>query len=935
MAGVMIDIPGVGPVEAKNAATEATLKEILKALKGQSTGGGAPSAGGGGASGGAGGAGGGAGGAGFFTKAAGGAGKAIYGVGKAAGMVAGGLGKIATGAGFVVGKMANLAEQGFATADKLAKMGNSAEDAADIFAGIPILGTVFKAVASAADKMVAAYTTAAASGATFGGSISQFAASASAAGMNLKEFGDLIRSNGVGMLGFGATTEEGATRFAQVSKSLRTTASDLYALGYTTADINGGLAKYGQLLKLQGQQGGKTNAELAAGAKRYLTEMDMLAKITGEERSAKEEQMKQLATDAQFRMFLAGKDEKVGEDFRNMIGSFGPKLGGFVKDYMATGTLTTEANQKLAAMLGGDVMNEMSRLRQKLVNNQRLTDEEQDRLKSIMKKAADANSKNAGAALAASRDMDDASAGLIEAMGLEENAHKKARDSQAKSAKSGDGFNEKMQKMQQTLSQIGNTFTELLASSGFLDLMMSGVQLVASLLTNVFAPAMKALDAVLRPGIEFLQKILVPAFAVLSAIVEKIAFGFQLILAPVVEQISKALGSVTGKFSDFEGAINLVDEALNWLFEIADSTVKAVGTAFSGLWEAVEGLMQPLSDLWSAVTDLFGTSTELYGNFEWLSTTILEVGQVVGDAFKILGAIIGSVINVATDVVKWFTNVILKSEMVSNYFKTLGEVVSSVWQTFRKYFSVDGLKAVFEDITEGFSSIIDTILHLIPNAMGGMSDEVYKQRQEEREARKKARDEALEAAKAEKDLKIAAQKAEVQEDKKKFAEKKVYVDANKKLTDRELSSKEAAAKAAEKAASIDYNSGPEALLKQFAEHEKSPLAQKSASAAPQVQAKEAAKTAEATKKELESKGEEKAAADRKALQEAEAKKAAELKTKEEGAKPTPAQETAETLLAQLNSNMAQLIRISQEQKEIGERQLSVQKGLTGNLFASV
>jgi hypothetical protein len=33
--------------------------------------------------------------------------------------------------------------------------------------------------------------------------------------------------------------------------------------------------------------------------------------------------------------------------------------------------------------------------------------------------------------------------------------------------------------------------------------------------------------------------------------------------------------------------------------------------------------------------------------------------------------------------------------------------------------------------------------------------------------------------------------------------------------------------------------------------------------------------------------------------------------------------------------MAQLIRISQEQKEIGERQLSVQKGLTGNLFASV
>ena len=34
MAGVTIDIPGIGNVEAKNAATEATLREILKAMQG-------------------------------------------------------------------------------------------------------------------------------------------------------------------------------------------------------------------------------------------------------------------------------------------------------------------------------------------------------------------------------------------------------------------------------------------------------------------------------------------------------------------------------------------------------------------------------------------------------------------------------------------------------------------------------------------------------------------------------------------------------------------------------------------------------------------------------------------------------------------------------------------------------------------------------------
>ena len=39
MAGVMIDIPGVGVVEAKNAATESTLREILKAIEGGAGGG--------------------------------------------------------------------------------------------------------------------------------------------------------------------------------------------------------------------------------------------------------------------------------------------------------------------------------------------------------------------------------------------------------------------------------------------------------------------------------------------------------------------------------------------------------------------------------------------------------------------------------------------------------------------------------------------------------------------------------------------------------------------------------------------------------------------------------------------------------------------------------------------------------------------------------
>jgi hypothetical protein len=330
----------------------------------------------------------------------------------------------------------------------------------------------------------------------------------------------------------------------------------------------------------------------------------------------------------------------------------------------------------------------------------------------------------------------------------------------------------------------------------------------------------------------------------------------------------------------------------------------------------------------------------------------------------------------------------MKSEYISNVFKILGEVVTTSWQTFRKYFSVDGLKSLFTDLTEGFQGIIDSIMHMLPNAMGGMSDEVYKQRQEEREARAKARSDTLDAAKSEKDAKIKTQLDDVKEDKKKFADKKVYADATKKLADKELAGREAAAKAAEK--SIDYSAGPEALLKQFSgkeggaveigvkkdeagkeklaaqrelaeaktESEKKAAADKviaaekriadlekalsgkSADGTPRNRESQSTSSAENTKKSMEADAEKKkqdaakTQADKdkntKALEEAEAEK-----KKSKGDDKKPAQESAETLLAQLNTNMAQLIRISQEQKDIGERQLSVQKGLTGNLFASV
>ena len=65
---------------------------------------------------------------------------------------------------------------------------------------------------------------------------------------------------------------------------------------------------------------------------------------------------------------------------------------------------------------------------------------------------------------------------------------------------------------------------------------------------------------------------------------------------------------------------------------------------------------------------------------------------------------------------------------------------------------------------------------------------------------------------------------------------------------------------------------------------------------------------------------------------------AEEKSKEENKKeppPKPAtQESAETLLAQLNTKMTELIKINKGTQAVSEQQLSVQKGMTSDLFAA-
>jgi hypothetical protein len=267
----------------------------------------------------------------------------------------------------------------------------------------------------------------------------------------------------------------------------------------------------------------------------------------------------------------------------------------------------------------------------------------------------------------------------------------------------------------------------------------------------------------------------------------------------------------------------------------------------------------------------------------------------------------------------------------------------------------------------GFKELIIKILSFLPQKLGGYS-------KEEEEAAKAG---------------IAAERKELKDRETARDAKRKQVRKERDTDEKDLDEKKRIAAEKNK---IDYASGPEALLKQFSAKEGGTIemgvkkqefgkdkaaaekqldeakttAEKKAAiakieeaekkiaaldkalalakqkppaapASPSVPSskQEAAKKGEGTKKELEAKGEAKSAADEKAAAEkVKAEEKAKADKEKEGKTKPATQESAESLLASLNTKMEQLIKINKGTHDVNERQLSVQRGLTSDLFAA-
>lgn len=698
---VLVDIPGIGTVEAKNASSEHTLNEILKILK-------------------------------KFDKQKLGGGKDTKG-GSKGGPNAGkdgkptpedkkeeeekkkstsSLARMGSVVKSVAGGLVGLGEGITNTISKFANVGDSMTAAAGIFSSIPIVGGAFAAVAGAAEGVTRSFQDAAAGGATFGGSVNRFAGAASAAGMTMEQFGSFLRSNTEAMIGFGGTTEEGAKRFTQVSKAVRSAGSDLYALGFGTKEINQGIANYGKLLRAQGTQEGKTTAELAKGAKSYLKEIDALAKITGVERSAKEAEMMAAAKDAQFQGAMAGKSEEVRKSFLATLGGLaggmqGP-LGNFAKDILATGTATTDENQKLLAQMprSGAMLQEM---RAKMQRGESVSEAERNALNNLMAEEGAKAAKELGGTFAAAPEFAGTMNALTLAQSMQKNAVTQATAEQKKAQSETDKMNEKISKSKEALAAFSNSFQMALANSGLLDLLMKAFQFTANLVMTYLVPAFEImgniltsvgsalidfLEPIIRQLGDFVMQHVIPAFMNLWPIIQTIGGVINDYVLPVfmtlggfvLDNILPILAGLGAGLAAYGVAIayTTVKEYLKAAANTAELTTR------TGL---LAGLAAQITATWSAAAAALGLSAPMLG-------VVVAIAAVVA--------------------------------IFAALYKN-GWTLGTAFEAF---------KHNLERLGMSFMEMIDMIRNKLPNDWGGISDDEKKLRDEERVKRRKELDDA-------------------------------------------------------------------------------------------------------------------------------------------------------------------------------------------------
>lgn len=361
---------------------------------------------------------------------------------------------------------------------EMANLNDSMSAAAASFGQIPIVGNLLSstlgAVAGAAERTYKSFQQASSVGANFGGSITDMVGAATEAGLTFDQFSGVISKTSKDLAFLGGTTSAGAAQLAKLGKEMRTSklSQELAMLGYSTEEINEGMATYLGRLQRTGALQGMNTQQQAQSTAEYLQNLDAVSKLTGQNKKDLENEREARMKDAQFRAITAKMDAKSRENLEKMLDTIPAEHRKGMMEIIATGTATSDAGRKALAFLPESAQS-MMKLNGQIRQGQKVTADQAGQISKAYQNEATKLAKSgvgenmalygdeAGKAfMVASYDVAARTSDITKT--TQESADAMAK---AKKAEQDAMSPAKLQEFQQQIAEVNNKFTQALANN--------------------------------------------------------------------------------------------------------------------------------------------------------------------------------------------------------------------------------------------------------------------------------------------------------------------------------------------------------------------------------------------------------------------------------------------------------------------------------------
>ena len=257
------------------------------------------------------------------------------------GAVKGTLGMLVGALGNTINAAANLGKELLAGGTGI---GDFSKHISGLVSKFPIFGGMMGGAISTMVGMIEgqiqSFRELSAQGIDFGGSMFEIMNQSTKTGLSMQQFAGALAEGSNNLAGMFGGATAGASRFAGLQRELKGSIGELNKLGYTLDEVGSFTNDYLEIQKISGRYKQMDDRALAAGTKDYMLQLDQLAKVTGMTRKEAAEALKAQATDKRMQALFASLDDATRKSIDNtlvMMGNVSPEFKEGVTELIATG----------------------------------------------------------------------------------------------------------------------------------------------------------------------------------------------------------------------------------------------------------------------------------------------------------------------------------------------------------------------------------------------------------------------------------------------------------------------------------------------------------------------------------------------------------------------------------------------------------------------